>query len=181
MYADQKSKKCKVCGFDKELSMFYITKKGYFMGSCKQCVGDKSKKYYSDNRDTLNERRALYQRKYLSIPENKLKKKKLTQRWIAHNLEKRRESNLKAYYKNPKRSLANGRNYFARKLNATPKWLSRKQLDEMKNIYLNCPEGFHVDHIIPLKGKNVRGLHVPWNLQYLPAKENLQKSNRVAA
>lgn len=66
--------------------------------------------------------------------------------------------------------------YRARKLNAMPKWVN---INSLYDIYSKCPKGYHVDHIIPLAGYNICGLHVPWNLQYLPAKENLQKSNKI--
>lgn len=56
-----------------------------------------------------------------------------------------------------------------------PSW-SQKELIEQ--FYDNCPEGCHVDHIIPLKGTDASGLHVIENLQYLSAEENLRKGNK---
>jgi len=56
-----------------------------------------------------------------------------------------------------------------------PKWANLKKIME---IYVNRPEGYHVDHIIPLRGKTVSGLHVESNLQYLPALENMKKHNK---
>lgn len=91
-----------------------------------------------------------------------------------HRAEKRiyekewRKNNLaKLNAKNAKRRAA--------KLNQTPKWANLKDIEE---FYINCPKGYHVDHIIPLKGKNVRGLHILENLQYLPASENIKKGNK---
>jgi hypothetical protein len=58
---------------------------------------------------------------------------------------------------------------------ATPQWANLKAIEQ---IYKNCPKNNHVDHIIPLNGKNVCGLHVENNLQYLDKIQNLSKSNK---
>lgn len=62
---------------------------------------------------------------------------------------------------------------------ATPPWLTPEQKLELRDFYRNCPQGYHVDHIMPLKGMDLSGLHVPWNLQWLPAADNLSKGNKV--
>lgn len=67
----------------------------------------------------------------------------------------------------------------ARQLNAAPSWLTAAQREEMIQFYENCPKGWHVDHVLPLDGPDVCGLHVPWNLQYLPARANRLKSQRL--
>ena len=52
-------------------------------------------------------------------------------------------------------------------------------IKELSNIYKDCPPGMVVDHIVPLQGEHVSGLHVPWNLQYLTPEENSKKSNKL--
>ena len=51
---------------------------------------------------------------------------------------------------------------------------------KIKEFYANKPEGMEVDHIYPIKGKTCSGLHVWWNLQYLPISENRSKSNKIS-
>jgi hypothetical protein len=64
-----------------------------------------------------------------------------------------------------------------------PRWLTKSEKSQIRSIYAaakarrNSGENVHVDHIVPLVGGNVSGLHVPWNLQVIPATENARKSN----
>jgi 5-methylcytosine-specific restriction endonuclease McrA len=72
------------------------------------------------------------------------------------------------------------------KINATPAWLTKEDHVQIQELYeiaqafkLYTGQQYHVDHIVPLQGKNVCGLHVPWNLQVLEASENIRKSNKL--
>lgn len=73
----------------------------------------------------------------------------------------------------------------AAKMQRKPKWLSKEDKLKIKCLYqvaaMRNRESdieWHVDHIVPLQGENVCGLHVPWNLQIIPAVENIRKNNR---
>jgi len=59
---------------------------------------------------------------------------------------------------------------------ATPPWVD---LAAIKAFYAARPEGYHVDHIEPLHADDRSGLHVLWNLQYLPAEASLRKYNKT--
>lgn len=78
---------------------------------------------------------------------------------------------------NPEFTRASTAKYRAAKLQRTVAF----DQEGIADFYANCPEGYHVDHIIPLQGATVSGLHVLNNLQYLPAKENITKSNKYNA
>ena len=90
--------------------------------------------------------------------------------------EKCYQSRYSKQNKGKKRSLQSKRR--AVKLDATPNWLTTIDWLIIEYVYESCPHNFHIDHIVPLQGKTVCGLHVPWNLQAIPKLQNLSKSNR---
>ena len=105
---------------------------------------------------------------------NKQKHKALRDAWRdAHRKEVRayndtyRRANLGRY-------TAYVRAYRLQQQRAMPAWADKKAI---QRFYEARPAGFHVDHIIPLRGKLVSGLHVETNLQYLPGIENSRKGN----
>jgi len=69
---------------------------------------------------------------------------------------------------------------------ATPKWLTAEQKLEIRLQYRlaielsrTTKQRYAVDHIIPIQGEEVCGLHVPWNLRVITQEENLKKSNKL--
>lgn len=97
--------------------------------------------------------------------------------WRNHNRATHNARNRVYRQNNLRLMVAKMQKYRATKLNAMPSWVD---ISELKEIYQNCPSGFQVDHVVPLRGKNVSGLHVPWNLQYLTPQDNQRKSNKLS-
>lgn len=142
--------------------------KAYYMLNKKELL-EKGKLWRANNKEKQIETRHAH---YLQNKEKVFEQVKV---W--------RENNSERYYaqakvwrqNNPEMVCAKTAKHRATKLSATPVWAD---IESIKEFYLNCPKGYHVDHIVPLQGKYVCGLHVLVNLQYLTAKENQSKGNR---
>jgi 5-methylcytosine-specific restriction endonuclease McrA len=109
----------------------------------------------------------------------------LSKEALDHYREKQREVKKIHAKNNPDKVNAKSNNRRAKKLKRTPVWIKDKFLKEIAEYYTMAKEletvfpwKQHVDHIVPMNGKNVSGLHVPWNLQILSKKENLEKGNK---
>ena len=105
--------------------------------------------------------------------------------WKRSNPERVAETAKRSRLKNIARIYANNSKRRSDRIQRTPKWLTKDELWLIKEahelaILRTKLFGFdwHVDHIIPLKGKIVSGLHVPNNLQVIEGKLNMMKNNK---
>ena len=136
------------------------------------------KKWREANPEKWAEQSKKYAQKY---PEKCIAK---TKAWIANNPIKAAESSRKSRIKHAGRVQANKAKYRASKKNRTPIWTSATNLFEMQCIYTYRTAlqaiglNYEVDHIIPLQGKMVSGLHTPENLQVITTEQNRLKNNR---
>lgn len=156
-------KTCISCKTDKPATpefFFYRNKqRGWFSSWCKECR--------SVNREKTKEAELASQRARRGIKPcvscNSQEKEKGKMYCSACFSEKKRGQKKadKAVYKSRLRK-------------AMPAWADK---DKIREIYKQRPAGMHVDHIVPLRGEFVCGLHVEYNLEYLPEAENMKKSN----
>lgn len=139
----------------------HIDKRQTSDGTCMACSREKSAKW------TLLNREKYLELKTASNDKRKLKNQAYARMWRQANPEKKNaiEANRRAS-----------------KLQRTPAWANQssiKMFYEVADVLSRGGVLFHVDHIIPLKGKEVSGFHVENNLQILPWHHNLRKGNRL--
>lgn len=162
---------------------------------CSQCVKDHHSVWRVKNKDKMAAKEKRWREN------NSQKIKKLREKWAANNPEKNKqvlEAARKKWRINNKDKIAKARkDWFARnegyRAAAAAKRRAREQkamlntisTQDFKAIYLECSKisrrtgvQHNVDHIVPLQGQNVCGLHVPWNLQVITAEQNVSKSNK---
>jgi len=146
--------------------------------------------HYQRNKDAYRERVRLWKRANPEAvrayreaseqtEEGRVRKREYNKRWRLKNVEKERARNVEYKSKNRDKQRANQALRRATLLRAKPSWLTREHRKQIGAIYkeafrLSAETGvaYQVDHIVPLRGKVVCGLHVPWNLRVITAYEN---------
>jgi len=129
-----------------------------------------TKKWNSENKEKMLDASKRFYEKIKDNPEFKSENSRKVREWARNNPEKVLEQSAR------KR---------ATKLKRVPKWLTKDDKWIMQEIYRLAQDRtkltgieWHVDHIIPLRGKYVSGLHVPSNLRVIEKAHNLTKSNK---
>lgn len=133
-----------------------------------QKVKDDNKQWREENKEYVKEK----MNEWLAINKEYVKKQK--REYYIENVEHIR-AYAKQYRKTNAKKLAVSDGLKQKRLKkATPKWVD---IEALALLHAQRPSGYHLDHEVPLKGKNVCGLNVPWNLKLIPAQSNMRKHN----
>jgi hypothetical protein len=168
-----------------------------FRNECKECCIVRTKATYREDQERNKEWHREHHRKKLELNPNwhvehyAANKERMSvynaMYYRKHYRVKRLAQSKQWAQDNPGMANANKKAYKAAKINACPPWVQdddnltwmMAQVYELAALRSEM-FGFswHVDHIVPLRGERVSGLHVPWNLQVIPGVDNMSKSNK---
>lgn len=180
---------CRICDKKKQPYEFYINKTGKNKGKisnycCKLCSSIKLKNLSEEEKEHKRE----YLRKYHKDNYQLIKEKRseYLKQYYVDNKEKQQEKGRSWRKNNPDLNAAKEARRRSRKLQRTPSWMTKEEESKIKSIYKMCRAiskktgiPHHVDHIIPLQGKLVSGLHTISNLQIITQTENIRKYNKL--
>jgi len=183
--SDGMVERCKVC-MNKQKREYYEDNK--------EVLKEKMKDYYANNQEKIKEYRQTDKWKEIKRKSDKKYRENHQEsiseyraKYAVENREKILQNNKEYYQNNKERFVEYRKNNIERirlnkrisdskrranKLNQTPDYAN---LDLIRMIYENCPDGYQVDHMIPLANG---GLHWESNLCYLPAEINSSKGSK---
>ena len=158
-------KTCTKCLTNKDCGFFHkdASRKDGYRNICKECVSAYMKVNHEKNKEHIVAKAI---------------------KWVAENREKHNVKCNKWAKQNPAKVNARTARRYACKTQATPKWLDADdhwmieqayELAALRTKMFSFP--WEVDHVVPLRGKTVSGLHIPTNLQVVAQMENRRKSN----
>lgn len=191
-------KRCPKCGLTQSRSDFHKRARASdgLNEWCKSCAlanvkahyvknGERIRAYVKEwserNKDRVKKSHAAYRLEHIKEEKERIKKRRLAdperhnrerREWALANKDSRKKTSKKYYENNKAKYAAWVRQRQAAQLKRLPLWANKK---EISLFYRDKPAGMEVDHIIPLRGKNVSGLHVIENLQYLTMEQNRRK------
>ncbi len=135
--------------------------------------------YRENHKDDLREYRL---KRRIEHPEKIIEQNKKTLEWQKNNPEKCRIRNRKWEINNPAKAKAKCARRRAKQLGCYPVWADNLKIlsiyDECQYLNTTHTQQYEVDHVIPMGGKNITGLHVDQNLQIITLEANRAKSNK---
>lgn len=196
MDAAPDTKICTTCKEEKPLDEFHKDrqKKDERRYECKKCAKLKNEQYYQQNtqrvkklvrrwqKNNSEKENARLRKRYLDNPGNT---KIQSRKWREDNPERIKSLGREYRKNNSDKISANKARHRAAKINRSPAWADKKAIlevyEEARALQAATGIPHHVDHVVPLQGEDVSGLHVDYNLRAVPAKVNLTKSNTFDA
>lgn len=154
----------------------HLSKRSVSSKGCYECHKEDYAKWESKNLDKRAEEKRERRK------DNPQHSRALAKARRDRNPDKTKEQARANYRRNKHLFISGVKRYKIAKMRNTPVWSDNVEINKLYKLAASVTREtgvpHHVDHIVPLQGEYVSGLHVSWNLQVIPAKDNLSKGNK---